>query len=101
MVILARKEIGEENQKNRQLKDLIQQLPTHNKSLATVLFLFFARMAEFANQNKMTPQNMAMVFAPILLRPKADSVEAVSQGAKAVAGKGATSSFPRHVTNGL
>lgn len=44
-------------------------------------------MAEFANQNKMTPQNMAMVFAPILLRPKADGVEAVSQGAKAVAGK--------------
>jgi len=69
------------------MKELVQQLPSHNKSLATVLFLFFARMVEFSAENKMAPQNLAVIFAPILLRPKQENIENLEEATKAIGGK--------------
>ena len=80
-------DVKDTNAKNQQLKELVQQLPSHNKSLATVLFLFFARMVEFSAENKMAPQNLAVIFAPILLRPKQENIENLEEATKAIGGK--------------
>ena len=47
---------------------LFKKMPVVNKALAEALLLFLSRVGA-TEVNQMTPQNLAVVFAPILLQP--------------------------------
>ena len=47
---------------------LLKRMPSVNKALAEALLLFLSRVGS-CEVNQMTPQNLAVVFAPILLQP--------------------------------
>jgi hypothetical protein len=51
------------------IKDLVTKLPTENKALLTYLMGFLKSLADNSARNKMTPENLAIVFAPNLIRP--------------------------------
>lgn len=51
--------------------DLVDsQLPPSNASVLQFLLSFLARVAKHEDVNKMGPANLAIVFSPILLRPR-------------------------------
>lgn len=67
---------NEEECKNR-LRDLISQLPIENQKTLHKLVLFLNRVAEFKAENKMDIANLAIVFAPSLLRKKVQNASDV------------------------
>jgi hypothetical protein len=52
----------------KKLTKIFKKLPSVNKALAEALLLFLSRVST-CEVNQMTPQNLAVVFAPILLQP--------------------------------
>lgn len=53
-----------------QLMALVGRLPKANKAIAAALFSLLAKVAAHSETNLMTPSNIAIVFAPVLLWPK-------------------------------
>ena len=58
-----------------QLGKLIASLPEENRVLLRYLFNFLDDVSKLMEVNKMTPRNVAVVFAPNLIRPKEDTIE--------------------------
>eukprot|EP00462_Mataza_sp_D1_P025229 CAMPEP_0175146952 /NCGR_PEP_ID=MMETSP0087-20121206/15683_1 /TAXON_ID=136419 /ORGANISM="Unknown Unknown, Strain D1" /LENGTH=671 /DNA_ID=CAMNT_0016432009 /DNA_START=45 /DNA_END=2060 /DNA_ORIENTATION=- len=54
------------------LVQVANQLPANCKGFARFLFQFLSDVAQFSEESKMTPANLAIVFAPNLLYPKHD-----------------------------
>ena len=50
--------------------ELVAQLPPVNRALAAALFALLAKVAARSDVNKMTPSNLAIVFAPSILSPQ-------------------------------
>lgn len=46
----------------------MEDLPKTNQCTLQALFSFFSLLASYESENKMTPQNIAIVMAPIMLR---------------------------------
>eukprot|EP01099_Mayorella_cantabrigiensis_P001084 TRINITY_DN1446_c0_g1_i2.p1 TRINITY_DN1446_c0_g1~~TRINITY_DN1446_c0_g1_i2.p1 ORF type:complete len:507 (+),score=111.54 TRINITY_DN1446_c0_g1_i2:164-1684(+) len=67
---------NEEECKNK-LRDLISQLPIENQKTLHKLVLFLNKVAEFKAENKMDIANLAIVFAPSLLRKKVQNANDV------------------------
>jgi len=65
----ALKDKSKESQRNADLRDQVSQLPTENYALLCSLIRFLVEVAEHSGSNKMTPENLAIVFAPNLIRP--------------------------------
>jgi hypothetical protein len=56
-----------------QLRELLGTLPKHSFALLRHLCVFLVRVATNSAVNKMTSDNIAIVFAPNLLRPKEET----------------------------
>jgi hypothetical protein len=52
-----------------ELRNLVNQLPTINRAVLEYLMKFLFQVSSFSAQNKMSPQNIAIVFAPTLAAP--------------------------------
>jgi hypothetical protein len=50
------------------LKSLVHQLPERNFATLTHLLRFFQRFFQFSNDSKMTPESIAIVFGPNIIR---------------------------------
>uniref|UniRef100_A0A8C4QGF3 Rho-GAP domain-containing protein n=1 Tax=Eptatretus burgeri TaxID=7764 RepID=A0A8C4QGF3_EPTBU len=55
------------------MRKLIQQLPTPNRDTAHFLFHHLQRVVENRLDNRMSVQNLAILFGPTLLRPDLDA----------------------------
>nr|XP_033811052.1 rho GTPase-activating protein 45 isoform X2 [Geotrypetes seraphini] len=52
------------------LKDLLQELPAENLATLQYIIQHLKRIAELEQDNKMTPNNLGIVFGPALMRPR-------------------------------
>jgi len=68
------------------LRKLVNALPKSHKNLLCRLFRFLLRVAAFSEENKMSIQNLAIVFGPNLLRPQDDNVLRIIDDARYVNG---------------
>jgi len=59
--------------RNGKLRELMTKLPKVNLALLTYLMRFLKEVSKNSDVNKMTPDNIAIVFAPNLLRPKLET----------------------------
>lgn len=68
-------EIDDSNTYIDQIAKMIASLPSQNLVLFKYLLQFLADVALGVEANKMTPRNLAVVFAPNIIRPKEDTIE--------------------------
>ncbi|CAK6956856.1 rho GTPase-activating protein 27 isoform X1 [Scomber scombrus] len=61
------------NMKVSCVKELVRTLPPSNHDTMELLFGHLRRLIECGEDNRMTVQNVAIVFGPTLLRPETDS----------------------------
>lgn len=55
------------------MKSLIQTLPPHHYNLAKALFKLFHTITKHSGENKMTPNSLAIVVGPNVLKSKDDN----------------------------
>lgn len=67
----------EEQARFEKIRKIISYLPQSHRKILNVLFSFLHRVSEHSDVNKMRPANLAIVFAPNLLRPPIESPEIV------------------------
>ncbi|TSK14522.1 Rho GTPase-activating protein 27 [Bagarius yarrelli] len=53
--------------------DLVKSLPQHNRDTMEALFSHLRKVIEHGDENRMTLQNVAIVFGPTLLKPEMES----------------------------
>jgi len=58
-------------------KELISKIPKENLSLLRYLCQFLKNVASLSDVNKMTTDNLAIVFAPNLIRPQVDTPQSM------------------------
>jgi len=66
---------GQEQLFFESLAKVIATLPNENRNLLHYLLTFLSDLASCSDENKMTSRNLAVVFAPNLIRPKEDTIE--------------------------
>ncbi|PAA74942.1 hypothetical protein BOX15_Mlig010895g1 [Macrostomum lignano] len=66
-------EAGKDGADVSKLASLVGQLPKLNRLLAGALFHHLNRVAAHESENQMNSQNLSLVFAPTVLRPKQES----------------------------
>eukprot|EP00004_Rigifila_ramosa_P000035 TRINITY_DN1005_c0_g2_i2.p1 TRINITY_DN1005_c0_g2~~TRINITY_DN1005_c0_g2_i2.p1 ORF type:complete len:1171 (-),score=265.89 TRINITY_DN1005_c0_g2_i2:1914-5426(-) len=74
-------QIKQKSEKIAKMRSLISAMPDQNRALLHELVNFLVRISRSASVNKMTASNLAIVFAPNLLRPKVDSMESIMHAA--------------------
>ncbi|XP_023690265.1 rho GTPase-activating protein 24-like [Paramormyrops kingsleyae] len=74
----------ERRQTLEDLKKLLHELPVANFSLLHYVCRFLFEVQSHSHINKMSTQNLATVFGPNILRPKADDPESIIEGAALV-----------------
>lgn len=62
------------------IKKCIKFLPQRNQNIVFYLMTFLHTVAQKADENKMSHANLAIVFAPNLLRPKMKDFNAFAMG---------------------
>uniref|UniRef100_A0A8C1TUH9 SH3-domain binding protein 1 n=1 Tax=Cyprinus carpio TaxID=7962 RepID=A0A8C1TUH9_CYPCA len=62
----------ETDEKLKQLRTVLQKLPTENYNNLKYLVQFLSHLSEQQAVNKMTPSNIAIVLGPNLLRPRSE-----------------------------
>nr|XP_023680735.1 rho GTPase-activating protein 24-like isoform X3 [Paramormyrops kingsleyae] len=67
-----------------ELRRLLQELPVVNFNLLQYICQFLYEVQSFSDCNKMSTQNLATVFGPNILRPKAEDPESIMEGTAAV-----------------
>eukprot|EP01096_Ripella_sp_DP13-Kostka_P008654 TRINITY_DN322_c1_g1_i3.p1 TRINITY_DN322_c1_g1~~TRINITY_DN322_c1_g1_i3.p1 ORF type:complete len:1101 (+),score=606.51 TRINITY_DN322_c1_g1_i3:98-3400(+) len=65
-----------------QLSDILVDLPPHNVEALLVLSNFLLHMSQYSQRTKMDVDNLAMVFAPNIIRPKEDTFETAMHSEK-------------------
>ncbi|KAL4630876.1 rho GTPase-activating protein 27 isoform X1 [Arapaima gigas] len=70
---IAAIKISDYNQKVSYMRDLVKSLPHPNHDTMKLLFRHLRRVIEQGEENRMTVQNVAIVFGPTLLRPETES----------------------------
>ncbi|XP_042254142.1 rho GTPase-activating protein 27 isoform X1 [Thunnus maccoyii] len=65
--------IPDYNVKVSQVCDLVRSLPASNHDTMELLFGHLRRVIQYGEDNRMTVQNVAIVFGPTLLRPEMES----------------------------
>lgn len=66
------------------LGSLFQSIPLANQRLLRYLLVFLKKVADLSEVNLMAPQNLAIVFAPNLLRPEVDDPTTMMRDSKLV-----------------
>jgi len=75
LLALQRSE-GDENTKTEKLKLLLKQdLSPNSKSTLIYLLDLLSEISHHQDQNKMTPNNLAVVFGPALMRPQTETID--------------------------
>ncbi|XP_035383466.1 rho GTPase-activating protein 24 isoform X2 [Electrophorus electricus] len=67
-----------------ELKTLLHELPVANFNLLKYICQFLNEVQSYSSTNKMSIQNLATVFGPNILRPKAEDPESIIGGAAVV-----------------
>ncbi|XP_028839411.1 rho GTPase-activating protein 24 isoform X3 [Denticeps clupeoides] len=67
-----------------ELRNLLYELPVANFNLLKYICQFLSEVQSYSSSNKMSIQNLATVFGPNILRPKAEDPESIIGGAAAV-----------------
>ncbi|XP_030639206.1 rho GTPase-activating protein 24 [Chanos chanos] len=67
-----------------ELRNLLHELPVANFNLLNYICSFLNEVQSYSSTNKMSIQNLATVFGPNILRPKAEDPESIIGGAAAV-----------------
>ncbi|KAG9265827.1 rho GTPase-activating protein 24-like isoform X2 [Astyanax mexicanus] len=67
-----------------ELKSLLHELPVANFNLLKYICQFLNEVQAYSSTNKMSIQNLATVFGPNILRPKAEDPESIIGGAAVV-----------------
>ncbi|KAJ8387872.1 hypothetical protein AAFF_G00149070 [Aldrovandia affinis] len=67
-----------------ELKTVLHELPVANFNLLNYICQFLNEVQAYSSSNKMTIQNLATVFGPNILRPKAEDPESIMGGAAVV-----------------
>ncbi|TSL04388.1 Rho GTPase-activating protein 24 [Bagarius yarrelli] len=67
-----------------ELRNLLHELPVANFKLLKYICQFLNEVQSFSTTNKMSIQNLATVFGPNILRPKAEDPESIIGGAAVV-----------------
>ncbi|XP_057216013.1 rho GTPase-activating protein 24 isoform X2 [Triplophysa rosa] len=68
----------------QELRSLLYELPVANFNLLKYICQFLNDVQSYSNINKMSIQNLATVFGPNILRPKAEDPESIIGGAAVV-----------------
>ena len=58
-----------------QLQPLLECLPSHNHSTLDTILEHLAKVCSYEPQNKMSIQNLAVVFGPTLIRPRHEDIQ--------------------------
>ena len=58
-----------------QLQPLLERLPSHNHSTLDTILEHVAKVRSYEPQNKMSIQNLAVVFGPTLIRPRHEDIK--------------------------
>ncbi|KAK2872889.1 hypothetical protein Q8A67_022786 [Cirrhinus molitorella] len=83
--LVCGKRIPTDREKGLQdLKSLLYELPVANFNLLKYICQFLNDVQSYSNVNKMSIQNLATVFGPNILRPKAEDPESIIGGAAVV-----------------
>ncbi|XP_051732620.1 rho GTPase-activating protein 24 isoform X2 [Ctenopharyngodon idella] len=83
--LICGKRIPSNREKGLQdLKSLLYELPVANFNLLKYICQFLNDVQSYSNVNKMSIQNLATVFGPNILRPKAEDPESIIGGAAVV-----------------
>lgn len=62
-----------------ELRRIVQtQLPVHNKKVAEVLFLLLGMVLDNIHVNKMSPNELSVIFGSILTRPEQETMDTIS-----------------------
>lgn len=61
------------------MRQVIDMMPAVNKKILTRLMGLLANVARYEKENKMSVNNIAIVFAPTLLRPPGDQIDIAIQ----------------------
>lgn len=64
---------GPQEEVRCKINELVGQLPPVNRALTSTLMVHLAKVATHSDVNKMTPSNLAIVFAPGILWPKSQN----------------------------
>ncbi|XP_076836950.1 rho GTPase-activating protein 24 isoform X2 [Brachyhypopomus gauderio] len=67
-----------------ELKNLLHELPVANFNLLKYICQFLNEVQSYSSTNKMSIQNLATVFGPNILRPKAEDPESIIGGTAVV-----------------
>ncbi|XP_052399290.1 rho GTPase-activating protein 27-like isoform X4 [Carassius gibelio] len=70
---IAAIQMSDYSQKVSYIRDLVRNLPLPNHDTMEVLFRHLRKVIEHGELNRMSVQNMAIVFGPTLLRPQEES----------------------------
>ncbi|XP_005161458.2 rho GTPase-activating protein 24 isoform X1 [Danio rerio] len=83
--LVCGKRIPSDREKGLQeLRSLLYELPVANFNLLKYICQFLNDVQSYSNVNKMSIQNLATVFGPNILRPKAEDPESIIGGAAVV-----------------
>jgi serine/threonine protein phosphatase PrpC len=62
-----------------ELRQIVQnQLPVHHKKVAEVLFLLLGMVLDNIHMNKMSPNELAVIFGSLLIRPAHETLESIA-----------------------
>lgn len=61
------------------IKSILSMLPAANRALSLYILEFLGQVAEHETENKMTTQNLATVFGPLLLRSDEKGADLISE----------------------
>ncbi|XP_019903987.2 rho GTPase-activating protein 24 isoform X2 [Esox lucius] len=83
-LLCGQKISSERKQGLLELHQLLHELPVANFNLLNYICQFLNEVQSYSNSNKMSTQNLATVFGPNILRPKAEDPESIIGGAAVV-----------------
>eukprot|EP00063_Salmo_salar_P010241 XP_013985076.1 PREDICTED: rho GTPase-activating protein 24-like isoform X2 [Salmo salar] len=83
-LVCGKKISSERKQSLTELRHLLHQLPVANFNLLNYICQFLNEVQSYSSSNKMSTQNLATVFGPNILRPKAEVPESIIEGAAVV-----------------
>jgi len=66
-------DITDTNERNEKFKALLKKLPRENSKVVAHIFLFLSEIEQHNSKNKMSAENLSIVFAPIMLKKNEDS----------------------------
>ncbi|CDQ95241.1 unnamed protein product [Oncorhynchus mykiss] len=76
-LVCGKKISSERKQSLTELRHLLHQLPVANFNLLNYICQFLNEVQSYSSSNKMSTQNLATVFGPNILRPKAEDPESI------------------------